>query len=125
MPDRFRSAKDVHRPRLPEGPCATEATARVHVNHGRLLVACPWCPSVEYAWVDDRRFICSACLNRAVGGHPIAVEWPEDFDQIEAVLLQRANPLERNWEPGEPVNKLETENTIAAHGGDPNQLEYS
>lgn len=88
--------------------------AHLYVRHGRLLVHCPWCPSAEYAHVTDRRFFCSHCLNGPVKGAPIRVEWPEDFAQIEAVLIRRPDPMTRNWERGETVADLQAEN--ASHG---------
>lgn len=106
----LRSARDMHRKPLPEGGSSTEVEAHLLINHGRLLVNCPWCGSAEYADPTDHRFFCTECLNVPVKGTPLAVSWPDDFDRIEEALACRPDPRSRNWDHGDSLAKLEDEN---------------
>jgi len=45
------------------------------------------------------------------------VEFPEDRATIEAILLLRPNPANRNWLPGETLADLVLENVV--HGIQP------
>lgn len=89
--------------------------AYAEVNHGRWIVPCPFpgCGSAQLAPRDDPRFCCGECLNAAVGGAWVAVEWPADAAAIEAVLELRPTPA-ASWSPTETVADLVAEN--AAHG---------
>lgn len=96
---------------------AVPQAVRAVVNHGRWIARCPTCSGAQYASRADRRFFCSSCLNHAAGNRWIGVEWPDDAQtqQIEAALMRRPNPTNRNWEPGETVEDLERENGARGH----------
>lgn len=88
------------------------------VNHGRWIVDCPDCRGAMPVWVEQPLMWCSDCQNRAVGHRWRRVALPvvEERVAIEAILSQRPNPANRNWEPGEAVADLIAEN--AAHAGE-------
>ena len=105
------------------GEDAAKPATFAYVNHGRWLVDCPFCGSTQIAAKSDRRFLCAGadgCANAQVGGAYIPVVWPKDADRIEAELLQRPTPNNRNWMPGETVKDLRRENAEhgVARGGD-------
>lgn len=99
------------------GETVNTQTTFAYVNHGRWLVDCPFCRSTQLAAKTDPRFLCAGaagCGNAQVGGAYVNVVWPKDTDRIEAELVKRATPLNRNWMPGETVKDLQREN--AEHG---------
>lgn len=78
----------------------------VRANWGRWVADCAtfWCTN---AWMPDlhqQMWRCSTC------GLDTEITWPVDPVAIEAVLLMRVNPNDRNWEPGETVTDLLLEN---------------
>lgn len=94
---------------LPQGLDSTRP-AFAFVNHGRWMVSCLWCSSAQHASRTDRKFFCTECSNRAVGGHWIPVIWPDNTPDIETVLGFRVDARTRNWTPGETVEGLIAEN---------------
>lgn len=89
--------------------CAGEPVpARIDAN--RWIVDCPDCGSAEFAFVDDPRFLCTNCLNAAVGGACRPVRFPRNREAIEATLLRRPVPRTREWRPGESVADLARQN---------------
>lgn len=97
-------------------PVGTPVFARV--DHGRWLAECE-CRSAQILDPDDRRFFCVRCENATNGGRWRPVEWPDDPDSIEAVLLARPRPENRNWQPHENLDTIMRENE--AHGLPPAQ----
>jgi hypothetical protein len=61
-------------------------------------------------WLDEPLMMCSNCFNGTVGGLWRRVELPGEMSQIEAALLVRPVPNNRNWRPGETVEDLIAEN---------------
>jgi hypothetical protein len=79
---------------------------------GRWVVRCPFCPGAQLADPErTTRFLCVDCLNEAVGGQWVAVEWPPEPEDIEEVLEVRPDPDTQNWLPGETVEDLLRENS--------------
>jgi len=79
------------------------------VNHGRWLVACPDCAGAEFVWPETPQMMCCNCWNAKVGGKWRPVALPKDRAEIEAVLVRRVLPQERNW-TAETVAELKAEN---------------
>ena len=91
------------------------------INAGRWLVQCPFvgCHGAQYASFGDRRFFCTDCSNKAVGGKWIEVVWPKDHLAVEAWLDSR--PVDaRHWNPGEDGSDIAAQDAYAlGHGGKP------
>ena len=84
------------------------------VNHGRWVVDCPDpdCTSAQLAAREDPRFLCVSCLNeRTAAGAWLPVAWPEQVDDIEAVLRER-DTVNANYRAGETVAVLIQENLV-------------
>lgn len=98
--------------------------ARVRFDVDRWLVDCPNpdCASAQYASWSDRRFFCVDCDNGHVGGRWLPVEWPDDPEGIEAVMLVRP-AKHRLMAAGETLAELRDENVAQgfppAEGEDP------
>lgn len=97
------------------------------VNSGVWIASCP-CGAEGIpapggvVWFDMPLVWCIRCGNQGVGGgwRPITVPPEEERQRIEAVLLCRPNPADRNWEPSESVEVLMQQNL--EHGdATPNQ----
>lgn len=84
------------------------------INHGRWLVACPWCAGAELVDPADPVFYCLSCQNEQAGNQLVIVAFPEQREALERLLLRRPDPKTRNWLEGETVDDLLREN--AAHG---------
>lgn len=91
-------------PNFSEQPDGSVAAVKAYVNHGRWLVGCPRCNSAQYATLSDPRFWCALC-----GYGWAAVTFPEELQLIEATLMARPSPLNRNFDP-----EFETARTL--HG---------
>jgi len=78
------------------------------VNHSNWLVRCPDCPEVLVAQVGEP-FYCPECQCVKNGGFARPVLFPNNFRDIERVLLARAMPEHRNWTT-ETVDELRKEN---------------
>ena len=96
-----------------------EVAARI--NHGRRLLDCPGCNSALVISLSDLVFMCVECANAGKEGTWFRVTIPANRKAIETELLKRPwngrNPAEavnRNWEPGESVAVLTSENN--SHG---------
>ena len=112
-----------------------------YVNHSRWVCECPNCNSaivvkIVGEHVKFTRFGCFECgfgvidefwrqalsLSTALGvkaalefmGNYMLIDYdfPEEFEEIESLLLQRSNVKNRNWELGETVERLMQENYI-------------
>ena len=78
------------------------------VNAGRWVVQCPYCAGAEYAR-EDKIFMCQSCWN-GTDRKWLPVVFPPDRQEIEAILIKRMNPGNRNWRPGETIDFLKAEN---------------
>jgi hypothetical protein len=74
-------------------------------------VMCDVCKDAYPSDPDDpgETFICPNCLNAREGGLARPVLFPSQRKTIEAILLLRANPADRNW-TDETVQELIEEN---------------
>lgn len=79
---------------------------RVVANEGRWIVECPSGDGgAQFASREDPRFMCVECANGDIGNKWRRVLWPDDVDEIEAVLDARPL-LNRNYEAGQTVADL-------------------
>jgi hypothetical protein len=78
---------------------ARQYVVRPQISDGNWIFRCPECgPShVNRATPGLETVVCSTCS----GEFP--ARFPEDYPQIERLLLERSNPRERNWKPGQPT----------------------
>lgn len=84
------------------------------INHGNLIADCPDCGGAEFVWREGPHlFLCANCLNGAVGGKWRRVGMPGQLPGIEAVLLERPLPANRNWDITESVADLRAQNREA------------
>jgi len=83
------------------------------VNHGRWLARCPDgnCQGVEYVG-EGLPFWCCACANVGAAHRWRLVEWPPNRAAIEAALGRRDYPHQRNWLPGESIQRLDAETRL-------------
>lgn len=109
-PRRFWQAHD---PYSPVNKVLGDAVPVV-LNQGRWIACCPDCNGAQLASQTDQRFLCNECANIANGGAWRPTAWPPDRPAIEAAL-DRRQPANQNWVPGETVADLLAEN--AANGG--------
>jgi hypothetical protein len=94
---------------------STKATLYARVDLGRWIVVCPWCKSAQHASREDHRFFCVECGNAAIGGLWASVSWPNEWEDIEAILSRRPDKGNQWWTPGkETLADLQAENE--AHG---------
>ena len=88
---------------------ALDVQIRARLNHGRWICDCPFCPGAELA--DGDRFLCQTCRNAAAGGRYVEVIWPDAALRRRIVRTLAPRPIvNRNWQPGEPLELLEAEN---------------
>lgn len=88
----------------------------VYANHGRWVAQCPRLQpfvcrdALQVWWPESKVFDCPTC------GLIAELGWPAERAKIEELLMARPDPATRNWEPGESLTLLLTENL--AHGID-------
>lgn len=89
------------------------AALTAEVDQGRWVVRCPDCAGAELM-ADSGLFFCCNCRNQAVGHAYRRVTPPSKTQraQIEAALLARPEPENRNWLPSESVADLLAENAV-------------
>lgn len=101
------------------------------VNYGRWVARCE-CGGVEYVSKREKVFYCFSCCNLENGGDGRPVVFPENVEEIEALLLARpvdarvginaldralrskpvAAGLSRSWEAGESADDLREQNRM-------------
>lgn len=111
----------------PEGTHPSLATA-ARILRSDWIVECPFCAGAQPAAITDPRFCCitEICLGGGLAGAALALEpelrtsaiqvlYPEPvlWMQVEALLLLRTEPRQRNWSPQETAADLLAES--AAH----------
>ena len=75
------------------------------VNHSRWVARCDYCGSAS-AVNSGGSFFCMTCLNIKNDNKPRPLVFPKEAKAIEVQLLKREKPMNRNWLPGETINKL-------------------
>jgi len=102
---------------MPKG-LSKKITTPAHISHSRWVADCPTpgCHAATYVSPEDPRLFCVTCENAAAGGKWVKVEFPENLERIEELLLRRPLPENRNWFPYETIAVIEEENK--AHGID-------
>ena len=90
------------------------------VNHGRWIAKCPnpGCGGALVVSAQDPIFLCTDCGSEENGGRSYTVRFPDEKEAVERELMKRPvvarKATNRNWLPGETVDKLRDENR--AHG---------
>lgn len=100
-----------------ETPNLTAVQASARVNHGQWLADCPsaHCRNAMVV-LPGAPYLCALCLNADIGYQYRLVAWPSERGAIEMILAERPNPENQNWEPGETLEQLQTENDAHAAG---------
>lgn len=80
------------------------------VEQSRWLADCLDCRGAERVNLDDPRFYCLSCFNRANDGNYRPVVFPANLEAIEDILMVRPVAENRNWTADETVADLEREN---------------
>lgn len=81
------------------------------VERGRWIADCPDCGATMFLLPAPEPFICGDCFNSAIGRRYRRVTWPRDIEQVETLLLRRAEPRTRGFDPRrEQVKDLRREN---------------
>lgn len=100
---------------LPSVVAADAAPALGYVNSlwpyeptARWLARCPDCPIGEaYVWLDGPLvMLCVFCGNRSIGFKFRPVELPSAWRQIAALLMERPDPKNWHWTPGESLDDI-------------------
>jgi len=81
-------------------------TLNAYVNHSRWVADCPVCNGGLAVNPDMPSGCCLDC------GTVYTIRFPTDPDAVERTLCERPNLTNRNWQPGETVDKLISENII-------------
>jgi len=81
---------------------------RAEINHGRWIVRCGCGGAEEAAW-QEPVFFCLSCGGIGNDSYLKGVEFPEQRMEIEKLLLLRSIE-NRNWQPGESLSELQSEN---------------
>ena len=79
------------------------------VNHSRWIAHCDYCGSAA-AVNPGGGFFCLTCINHKNNNRSRPVVFPENYKAIEAELIKREFPRNRNWLIGEPITNLIIEN---------------
>lgn len=102
-------------PPTPVGDAASSVKLQVMCRQGRWIVQCPGCKAAQKASTGVPMFYCDVCRNP--GTDPphlrVHVEWPEDWEAIDAVLDCRPARAFQNWLPGETLADIVAENEAA------------
>lgn len=87
----------------------TRGAIAAYLNHGRWVVACPFCTGAELARVE---FFCRNCNMKKNRRAAMRVIYPANLELIEKIVNAR-KAQNRNW-TYETIDQLIAEN--AAHG---------
>ena len=90
-----------------------EGDAFAYILRSGWVVGCPFCEETLFA-EPYSTFFCPSCLMGDNGGKVVQVYFPKNWQHIEDTLMQRLNPLNRNWLLHESVEDLLLENEV--HG---------
>jgi hypothetical protein len=88
-------------------------TARAYVLRSAWVADCPTCAG-NMVVEPGEPYFCPDCAMQGNGFQACAVVWPEQWAEIERLLLARPDPNTRNWLIGETLDDLAREN--AEHG---------
>ena len=86
-----------------------QGMVQAQVMRSNWVAKCPHCPSQMFVQPGEP-FFCPDCAMQGNDYKPMTVVWPKKRQAIERVLLQRKDPLNRNWLIGETVDDLINEN---------------
>lgn len=81
----------------------------MQINASRMIANCDVCGEAM-AVNPGETFFCMGCLNYQNGNLARPVDFPDDLQDLCAVLLKRPATRTRNWLPGETVQSLIEEN---------------
>lgn len=105
IPTWLASVKILHGHDLPAYP-SEEIDESVQVvpfvNEGRWCVLCPNNQThAILACEETPLFFCPYDFNIWNGGRPVRIVWPEEAEEVERLLLERSDPVNMNYFPGE------------------------
>jgi len=96
---------------------SVKGSIKAKINHGRWIVDCevPNCNCAVVCSMKTPFFLCPECNNFSNDGFWFSVEFPDNWIDIENVLVKRPalkdfNASNRNWFPSETLNDLMVEN---------------
>lgn len=84
-------------------PHGSNRPAFAFISEGRWVANCEICNGAEFV-TEGQVMTCGTC------GAVSQVTWPDKVDEIEKVLDERPNMVNRNFLPGETVALLKAEN---------------
>ncbi len=87
-----------------------------HINQSRWIVCCDYCRGAGAVNIGGY-FFCATCMNFKNNNRSRPVVFPENYKEIEAELVKRKFPNDRNWLIGEPIENLIMENIELASEG--------
>lgn len=93
-------------------PWACDLSVDARVNHGRWIADCPNCKGGAFTHPAWKLACCGEC--GCVMRH---VQFPDDIQMIEILLLARSTRDVQNWFPSETLADLMRENSEHAVGG--------
>ncbi|KKL08095.1 hypothetical protein LCGC14_2579310 [marine sediment metagenome] len=83
------------------------------VNHARWTTSCAWCPNAPLTDPEWGVAYCPECGASYPKGMVI---FPDNWQEIEAILLVRTTPENMNWREPETVADLRAENAANMEG---------
>lgn len=103
---------------------------KARIDFGRWIADCPDCGGAEYVDPEEKIFFCLSCGNEVLDGEARQVIFPENREEIEALVLERpvkfgggstavsrallAKPIaygySRSWNPNETAEELKGQN---------------
>jgi hypothetical protein len=102
------------RSRILVDPDVPADPVQARIECGRWLASCPACGG--YIDVDPAEpvWLCVTCGGMKLRSGVSQVLFPENREEIENILLERARIVDRNWLPGETAADLRAQNLILA-----------
>jgi hypothetical protein len=88
---------------------SVHGSVMAYVNQSAWAAACPFCPNHQVV-EPGQPFFCVNCMMQGNGFLAMAVSFPPNRAEIEAILLKRRSPNTRNWLLGETADDLRREN---------------
>ena len=90
-------------------PWDSPEPTKARVNHGRWLADCVWCGTGMLTRGTWGVAYCGECGARY---HKGQVKFPDDYENIEIILLRRVKRSQQNWDDRQNVGDLARENSL-------------
>lgn len=103
---------------IEEGNILTDPVLEARIEYGRWIVDCPGssCQGAEALWKVERLFFCWSCGNKEMAGRWLRVVLPENYEEIEAAVLERQEIAHQHWFPYETAEDVRSETAIMQGG---------